>query len=224
MRQVKIAPSIVSADLAYLADQVRQCEAAGAEYIHIDVMDGQFVPAITIGWPIVEAIRRSTGLTLDIHLMVVEPEKQVGRFMDAGGDIINVHVEAATHPHRIVQEVLGRGKKAGICLNPGTPVTALDALLPEIDQVMVMSVNPGASGQKFIEAALPKVAHFRRLIDENGHRAEIELDGGVTVANAPRCAAAGADVLVAASAIFNDRAGVAENIAALRDAVAGIRA
>ncbi|HEY8765975.1 MAG TPA: ribulose-phosphate 3-epimerase [Dehalococcoidia bacterium] len=224
MRSVKIAPSIVSADLARLAEQLHECEEAGAEYIHIDVMDGRFVPAITIGWPVVEAIRRSTGLVLDVHLMVAEPEKQVGRFIDAGGDIINVHVEAAAHLHRIVQEVHSRDKKAGVCLNPGTPVTALGAVLPEIDQVMVMAVNPGASGQRFIEAALPKVEHFRRLIDDNGYRAEIEVDGGVTSANAPRCAALGADVLVAASAIFNARAPIGENIRALRESVAVLKA
>jgi ribulose-phosphate 3-epimerase len=206
---------------------VRECEQAGAEYIHIDVMDGRFVPAITIGWPVVEAIRRSTGIVLDVHLMVAEPEKQVGRFIDAGGDIINVHVEAVRpggHLHRIVHEVHSRGKKAGVCLNPGTPVTALDAALPEIDQVMVMAVNPGASGQRFIEAALPKVEHFRRLIDENGYRAEIEVDGGVTTAIAPRCAGLGADVLVAASAIFNERASIGENIRALRESVAALKA
>lgn len=224
MRPVKIAPSIVSADLGYLADQVRQCEAAGADYIHIDVMDGRFVPAITIGWPVVEAIRRETKLTLDIHLMVVEPEKQIGRFMDAGGDIINVHVEAATHLHRIVQEVHGRERLAGVCLNPGTPVTALDAVLPEVDQVMVMAVNPGASGQRFIEAALPKVQALRKTIDANSYRAEIEVDGGVTVSTGPRCAAMGADVLVAASAIFNDKASIAENIRGLRDSVAALKA
>ena len=224
MRQVKIAPSIVSADLGYLADQVRQCEAAGADYLHIDVMDGQFVPAITIGWPIVEAIRRETKLTLDIHLMVVEPEKQIGRFMDAGGDIINVHVEAATHLHRIVQEVHARERLAGVCINPGTPVSTLDAVLPEVDQVMVMAVNPGASGQRFIEAALPKVQTLRKTIDDNGYRAEIEVDGGVTTATGPRCAAMGADVLVAASAIFNDKASIADNIRGLRDSVAALRA
>ncbi|MEO8456402.1 MAG: ribulose-phosphate 3-epimerase [Chloroflexota bacterium] len=224
MTLVKIAPSIVSADLSRLADEVRACEEAGAEYLHIDVMDGRFVPAITIGWPIVEAIRKCTGLVLDIHLMVVEPEKQIGRFMDAGGDIINVHVEAATHLHRIVQEVHGRDKKAGVCLNPGTPVSTLDVILPEIEQVMVMSVNPGASGQKFIESALPKLELLRAVIDENGYRAEIELDGGVTAGNVSRCAAAGADVLVAASAIFNERASIGENIRGLRDAVSVLRA
>jgi ribulose-phosphate 3-epimerase len=144
--------------------------------------------------------------------------------MDAGGDIINVHVEAATHLHRIIQQVQGRGKRAGVCLNPGTPVTALDAVLPEIDQVIVMAVNPGASGQAFIETALPKVQHFRRLIDDNGYSAEIEVDGGVNTSAGPRCAEMGADVLVAASAIFNERASITENIRSLRDSVAALRA
>jgi len=154
MSEVKIAPSIVSADLSRLADQVREVEAAGARMIHIDIMDGQFVPAITIGAPIVEAIRRSTELTLDIHLLVVEPEKQVERFIEAGGDIINVHWEAATHIHRIVRDVQQRGRRAGVCLNPGTSEGVLDALLPDLDQVMIMAVNPGASGQPFI-ASVP---------------------------------------------------------------------
>ena len=224
MTSVKLAPSIVSADLAHLADQVQQCEAAGAEYIHIDIMDGRFVPAITIGWPIVEAIRRSTNLVLDVHLMVVEPEKQIQRFIDAGGDIINVHIEAATHVHRIIQDVQSQDKRAGICLNPGTPVSALDAVLPEVDQVMIMAVNPGASGQSFIEATVPRVAHFRRLIDENGYHAEIQVDGGITTATAPSCATAGANVLVAASAIFNTHATIAENIAALQESLAALKA
>jgi ribulose-phosphate 3-epimerase len=169
MTGVKIAPSIVSADLAHLADQLKQCEDVGAEYIHIDVMDGQFVPAITIGWPIVERVH-------------------------------------------------SRGVQAGICLNPPTPVEALDRILPDIDQVMVMSVNPGRSGQSFIEDALPKIKHFHRVIHENGYRATIEVDGGVKPDNAPHCAAAGANILVAASAIFNDSAPIAANIAALRRA------
>ncbi len=219
---IKLAPSILSADFARLGEQVREAEAAGADYIHIDVMDGRFVPVISIGLPIVEAVRRVTSLPLDIHLMVVEPEKQIGPFMEAGGDIINVHVEAATHLHRIAYEVRNRGRRAGVCLNPATPVGAVEGILPEIDQVMVMSVNPGWAGQRFIEGVLPKVRHLRRLIDEAGLAVDIEIDGGVTAENAPRCVVAGARVLVAASAVFNDRASVSENIERLKEALAKV--
>jgi len=217
---VRLAPSILAADFARLGDLVREAEAAGADCIHIDVMDGRFVPVISLGTPIVEAIRRVTGLTLDIHLMIEEPERHVGAFMDAGGDVINVHVEATRHAHRIAREVRGRGKLAGACINPGTPVAVLEPLLPELDQVIVMAVNPGWSGQKFIQGALPKVRSLRQMIDAAGLPAQIEVDGGVTVQNAPACAAAGANVLVAATAVFNDRASVAENMSRLREALA----
>ncbi|HXG41111.1 MAG TPA: ribulose-phosphate 3-epimerase [Dehalococcoidia bacterium] len=224
MRQVKLAPSILSADFARLGEQVREAEAAGADRIHIDVMDGRFVPVISMGLPIVEAVRRATRLPLDVHLMVVEPERHIEAFMEAGGDIINVHVEAATHLHRIVQQVKARGRLAGVCLNPATPLGAIEELLPMVDQVMVMSVDPGYAGQPFIEAALGKVRRLRRLLDELGLEVEIEVDGGVNPENAPRCVAAGATALVAASAVFNQRASVAENMARLRAALAELRA
>jgi ribulose-phosphate 3-epimerase len=185
-------------------------------------MDGQFVPAITIGWPVVEAVRRVTDLVLDIHLMVVQPESQVRQFVDAGGDIINVHVEAAHDLPGIVETVHGLGRQAGVCLNPATPVSAVEGILPEIDQVMVMSVNPGRSGQSFIESALQKIEQLRQEIDSRGFRALIEVDGGVGPATAPGCVAAGADVLVAASAVFNDAGTIAENVGTLRDSFAAI--
>ena len=217
---VRLAPSILSADFSRLGEQVREAEAAGAGSIHIDVMDGRFVPPITLGLPIVEAVRRVTALPLDIHLMIQEPERHVAAFIEAGGDIINVHVEATPHLHRIARDVRGRGKLAGACINPGTGVAVLEPLLPELDQVIVMSVNPGWSGQKFIESALPKVRRLRELIDEAGLSTEIEIDGGVTADNAGVCAAAGATSLVAASAVFNDAGSVTENMARLREALA----
>jgi len=219
MKQVKIAPSILSADFARLGEQVKEAEAAGAHRIHIDVMDGRFVPVISMGIPVVEAVRRVTSLPLDIHLMVMEPERHIEAFMEAGGDIINVHVEAATHLHRIVQQVKGRGRLAGVCLNPATPLSAVEEILPDVDQVVVMSVNPGYAGQPFIPSSLDKVRRLRRLLEQMGLEVDIEVDGGVSAETAPACVAAGATVLVAASAIFNDRGSVADNIARLQAAL-----
>ena len=216
---VKLAPSILSADFAHLGEEISQSEAAGADYIHVDVMDGRFVPVISMGTPILKAVRNITDLILDVHLMVAEPESQIESYLQAGGDIINVHVEAATDLHRIVQKVKDEGRRAGVCMNPDTPASAVEGILPYVDQVMVMSVNPGWSGQSFIENVLPKVRQLRQLIDESGLSVDIEIDGGVRVENAGRCVAAGANVLVAASAIFNDRASIEENMEQLKTAL-----
>lgn len=216
---VKLAPSILSADLGRLEEQVREAEEAGADYIHIDVMDGHFVPVISFGTPLVAAMRRITNLTLDIHLMVEEPERHIASYIDAGGNIINVHVEATRHLHRIIQEVKGSGAKAGVCLNPATPASAIQEVLPYLDQVMVMSVNPGWAGQKFISRVLPKVECLKKMIVARGLATEIEIDGGITPEVAPRCIEAGACILVAASAIFNERATVRENIERLKNSI-----
>ncbi len=216
---VVIAPSILTADFLRLGEQLREAEAAGAGYLHLDVMDGRFVPPITFGELVVEAIRRMTSLPLDIHLMVDNPERHVEAFARAGGDILNVHVEATRHPHRVLQTIRNLGKRAGICLNPGTPVSAVEELLPEADQVMVMAVNPGWGGQSFIPAALGKIRALRTILDERGLQADIEVDGGVKPTNAAACVAAGARVPAAGSAVFNETGSVRDNIAALLRAV-----
>ncbi len=187
-------------------------------------MDGHFVPVISFGTPIIAAVRKLTKLTLDIHLMVEQPERHLASYIDAGGDIINFHVEAATHLHRSIKEVHERGARAGVCLNPATPASAIEEALASIDQVMVMSVNPGWAGQRFIEGVLSKVQTLRRSIDERGLPVEIEIDGGITPDNASRAVAAGACVLVAASAIFNERASVRENMAKLQESVRQVNA
>ncbi len=198
----KIAPSILSADFSRLGDEVRAVEAAGADYIHIDVMDGRFVPNITIGPLVVDAVRKVTSLPLDVHLMIEEPERYVEDFAKAGADIIVVHAEACRHLHRVVQQIKATGKRAGVSLNPATPLNLLDYVLEELDLVLLMTVNPGFGGQSFIEACIPKIKSLRSMLDSRGCEAELEIDGGAKPSNVARIAHAGADVLVAGSAVF----------------------
>ena len=220
---VIIAPSILTADMGRLAEEVQAAVEGGAEYIHLDVMDGKFVPVITFGPMVVSAVRKAVDVTLDIHLMIEQPEAQLAAFRDAGGDILNVHFEATRHIHRTLQEIHELGVKAGVAFNPGTPVSVLDAVLGDLDQVMVMAVNPGWGGQTFIEASLAKIEHLRGEIDRRGLRVQIEVDGGVNLTTGPRCVLAGADVLVAGSFVYNDRASPGDNIRALRVALDGAR-
>jgi ribulose-phosphate 3-epimerase len=199
---VKIAPSILACDFARLGEEVAAVEAAGADLLHVDVMDGHFVPNISIGVPVVESLRRATELPLDVHLMVSEPYDFIEAFAEAGADWISVHVEVCVHLEGTLAAIKERGLKAGVVLNPSTPLSSLDEVLPEADHVLLMGVNPGFSGQAFIESVEGKVARLRRRIDEAGLRALIEVDGGVNQDNAGRLRKAGADILVAATAIF----------------------
>ncbi|MCA1321355.1 ribulose-phosphate 3-epimerase [Bacillus tianshenii] len=199
---IKIAPSILSADFANLQKDIHDVEQGGADYIHIDVMDGHFVPNITIGPLVVEAIRPITTLPLDVHLMIEDPDTYIPAFAKAGADIISVHVEACRHLHRTVQLIKAEGVKAGVVINPATPVESIIPILDDVDLVLLMTVNPGFGGQAFIESVLPKISQVRSLITERGLSVEVEVDGGVNPETAARCVEAGADVLVAGSAIY----------------------
>ncbi|MDD5093706.1 MAG: ribulose-phosphate 3-epimerase [Dehalococcoidia bacterium] len=220
--KVKLAPSILSADFASLGAAVEEVTQYGADYIHVDVMDGHFVPPITIGHETVKAIRKHTSVPLDVHLMIESPERQVDNFAQAGANIITVHVEACTHLHRLVARIKELGVKAGVSLNPSTPLEAVTEILPFLDLVLVMTVNPGYGGQAFIGEMLDKIARLRSLMDERKIGAELEVDGGINADIAPRVVQAGGTVIVAGSAIFNAREPVAQTMKRMRNAIGGV--
>lgn len=199
---VRIAPSVLACDFAALGEAARAVETGGADLLHVDVMDGRFVPNISIGIPIVEALKRVAGVPLDVHLMVIEPERHIEAFAMAGAAMISVHLEASSHLHRTLSAIRAHGLAAGAAINPGTPVDALKAVANQVDYVVVMSVNPGYAGQLFIPESTAKVSQARALLDAAGNRAPVEVDGGVGPANAAELVAAGAEILVAASAIY----------------------
>jgi ribulose-phosphate 3-epimerase len=226
-RTVRVAPSILSADFGRLADEVRAAEAAGADWIHVDVMDGRFVPNITIGPVVVQAVRAATKLPLDVHLMIVEPEKYLEDFARAGADGLTVHVEASPHLHRTLQHIRSLGKKAGVVLNPHTPEESIRHVLGDVDVILVMSVNPGFGGQSFIPSALDKLRALRGMLDRGGHSAVLEVDGGVAPGGVAKSVIeAGARMLVAGSAVFGRAGGATtqdERIARYRAAIDAIR-
>jgi ribulose-phosphate 3-epimerase len=223
IEMIKIAPSILAANFAKLADEVKEVEAAGAELIHIDVMDGHFVPNITMGPIVVEALRPVTTLPLDVHLMIENPDLYIEQFAQAGADYITVHVEACTHLHRTLQQIRSLGVKSGVVLNPHTPIEMIQHVLEEVDLVLFMTVNPGFGGQKFIHSVLPKVKQLSEIIRERNLPIEIEIDGGVNEETIVPCVEAGATILVAGSAVFNapDRAAALQRIKAAGERALG---
>ena len=220
-RQIKIAPSILSADFGRLGEQVAEAERGGADAIHIDIMDGNFVPNITMGPVVVQAIRRHTSLPFDLHLMIDAPERYIAEFAAAGVDTITVHAEACVHLHSVVQQIRAAGKRPSVAISPATPVSAIEEIIADLDQVLVMTVNPGFGGQAFIEAMLGKISRVRALIETRGLAADLQVDGGISAATAAAVVRAGANVLVAGSAVYNDRMSVADAIAAIRASAVG---
>ncbi len=220
MTTIQLAPSILTADFGRLADEVRAAEAGGADLLHLDVMDGRFVPNITFGHALVEALRKATKLPFDIHLMVVEPERQVPFYVEFA-TTINVHVEVSPHINRTLSEIRRLGARCGVCINPGTPLAAIEESLSEIDQVMVMTINPGWGGQQMMPSQLEKVRRVRERLTMLGSAADVMIDGGVKAGNIAACVAAGANVLVCGSSVYNAEMSVAESLAALRKAAGG---
>lgn len=216
-----IGPSVLSADFLHLGQQLDDVAAAGADYIHFDVMDGQFVPNISIGLPVLRAVERGTALPIDAHLMIVEPDRWVEQFIRAGADRVTVHVEATPHLHRVVQRIATAGAVAGVSLNPATPVTLIEEIVPFVGQILVMTVNPGFGGQTFIPTMLAKIARIRAMIDAVNPICRLQVDGGINATTIKPAVDAGADTIVAGTAIFNSRQSVAEALDELRRSIAG---
>ncbi len=208
---IKLAPSILAADFTILGEQIGHLEKAGAEYLHIDVMDGMFVPSISFGMPVIASIRKTTNLFFDVHLMVEEPIRFLEAFKEAGADLITVHAEACKHLHRTVSRIKELGLKAGVSINPATPVSVLEYVLEELDMVLIMTVNPGFGGQSFIDATLPKIEVLKKMIQKTGKEIDIQVDGGISVQNVERVMNAGANVIVAGTSIF--RGDIENNVA-----------
>ena len=217
--KVKLAPSVLSADFARLGEQVIEATKGGADYIHIDVMDGCFVPNITIGAPVVASIRHLTSLPLDVHLMIAHPEQYISDFVNSGADIVTVHIEACPHLHRIIESIKETGRKAGVALNPATSLNSIEEILPYVDLILIMSVNPGFGGQSFIPQTLSKITRLRKMLDERKLEAELEVDGGITADNAPDIVKAGSTVLVAGASVFKAQEGITQALREIREAI-----
>lgn len=213
---IKVAPSILSSDFSHLAEEIQTIQSAGADMVHIDVMDGSFVPNITIGSPVVKSLRNTTNLDFDVHLMTEHPETQIDAFVDAGADIVTFHVEATHHAHRVIQQIKSRGVRAGIAVNPGTSLAMIEEVLGDVDMVLVMTVNPGFGGQRFIDSQLDKVHMLYHTIEDMGYECDIEVDGGINAKTSELVREAGANILVAGSAVYG-----ADDIQAAIDSIRG---
>jgi len=219
--KVKLAPSILSADFARLGEQIAEAAKAGADYIHIDVMDGHFVPNITIGVPVVASLRSCTNLPFDVHLMIEQPERYISNFASSGANIITVHVEACPHLHRTIQLIKKSGVKAGVALNPATSLSSIEEIIPHVDLILIMSVNPGFGGQAFIPESLEKISRLHRMLDDERLIAEIEVDGGITIDNVPGIVEAGANVLAVGNSVFKAKEGISQALQKIREVAEG---